>query len=153
MATLADFHRAVQNTLTSKRLGTPVFVCYLYHRPIRDQAAHARLAKTTAVVRDWMGVPLERILAQSAARHITLLLEFRGGPTAVVTWVGTQGRGDGVDLTVVGNHGALYHDAGDGYLWDEPLSTDDAAPDKELLAWIDRAVKSGQPEDAKGGAR
>src|SRR5687767_6594631 len=109
MTTLPDFHRAVQTTLASKRLGTPVLVRYFYHSPIRDQAALARLAKTTALVRDWRGVPLERIVAQGAARHITLLLEFRGGPTAVVTWIRAAGRGDGVDLTLIANHGAIFH--------------------------------------------
>lgn len=146
MTSLVDLHRAVQSTLASKRLGTPVFVRYLYHSPIREPAAVARLAKSTAVVRDWLGVALERVVAQAAARHITLMLEFRGGATAVVTWVGTTGRGDGVDLTVIGNHGAIYHDAGDAPQWDEALTTDNAAPDKELVAWIERAIKSGRPE-------
>src|SRR6266511_2616684 len=98
MTTLADLHRAVQTTLASKRLGTPVFVRYQYHAPIKGQAVIARLAKAAATVRSWMDQPLERILAQGAAasRHITLLLEFRGGLTAVITWIGTNGRGGGV---------------------------------------------------------
>ena len=155
MATLADFHRAVQSTLASKRLGTPVYVRYLYHSPIRGQAVLARLAKTTATVRDWLGVPLERIVAQgtAASRHVTLLLEFRGGLTAVVTWAGTTGRGDGVDLTLIGNHGAMYHDSGDASQWDDAFAADDAAPDKDLVTWIERAIKSGRPEDAPGGKR
>ncbi len=150
MTSLVDFHRAVQATIASKRIGTPVFVRYLYHSPLREPANLARLAKTTAVVRDWLGHPLERIVAQAAARHITLLLEFRTGLTAVITWVGTNGRGDGVDLTLIGNHGAVYHDTGDAPQWDEALTADDAAPDRDLLAWIERAVKSGRPEDAGG---
>jgi hypothetical protein len=51
MSTLADLHRAVQTTLASKRLGTPVFARYQYHAAIKGQAAIARLAKTTATVR------------------------------------------------------------------------------------------------------
>src|SRR5262245_15238763 len=153
MTTLADFHRAVQATLAAKRLGTPVFARYQYHAPIKGQAVLARLAKTTATVRGWLDQPLERILAQGSAtsRHITLLLEFRTGLTAVVTWVGTSGRGGGVDLTLIGNHGVLYHDAGDAPLWDEAFAGDDAAADKDLVAWIERAIKSGRPEDAMGG--
>ena len=152
MTTLADLHRAVQTTLASKRLGTPVFARYQYHSPIKGQAVVARLAKTTTTVRGWIDQPLERILAQgtSANRHITLLLEFRGGLTAVVTWIGTNGRGGGVDLTLIGNHGVLYHVAGNAPLWDETFAADDAAPDKDLVAWIERAIKSGRPEDAGG---
>ena len=152
MTTLADLHRAVQSTLASKRLGTPVFARYQYHAPIKGQAVLARLTKTATTVRTWLDQPLERIVAQgsSASRYVTLLLEFRGGLTAVVTWIGTNGRGGGVDLTLIGNHGVLYHDAGDAPLWDEAFVGDDAAPDKELLAWIESAVKSGRPEDAGG---
>jgi hypothetical protein len=148
MISLADFHRAVQTTIASKRLGTPVFVRYLYHSPLRGPAILARLARTTAAVREWLGAPLERILAQGNAtsRHITLLLEFRGGLTAVVSWAGTPGRGGGVDLTLLGNHGAMYHDAGDAPLWDEAFTADDAAPDRDLLTWIERAIKSSRPE-------
>ena len=148
MTTLADLHRAVRTTLTSKRLGTPVFVRYLYHAPIKGQAVLARLAKTTAIVRDWLGQPIERVFAQgsAASRHVTLTLEFRGGPTAVVTWIGTTGRGSGVDLTVLGNHGAMNHDAGDANLWDDAFASDDAAPERDLVTLIERAIKSGRPE-------
>jgi hypothetical protein len=152
MTTLADLHRAVQSTLASKRLGTPVFARYQYHAPIKGQAVIARLAKATATVRAWLDQPLERIYAQgsAASRHVTLLLEFRTGLTAVVTWIGTTGRGGGVDLTLMGNHGVLYHDAGDAQLWDEAFAGDDAAADKDLVAWLERALKSSRPEDAGG---
>jgi hypothetical protein len=150
MTTVADLHRAVQTTLASKRVGTPVFARYQFHASLRGQAVIDRLARTAAAVRDWLGASLERVLAQgtSASRHVSLLLEFRGGLTAVVTWIGTAGRGAGVDLTLIGNHGVIYHDAGDGSLWDEAMTADDAAPDRNLAALIERAIKSGRPEDA-----
>lgn len=153
MTTLTDLHRAVTSAIASKRLGTPVFARYHYHAVLRGQEIAARLAKTTATVRDWLGSPIERILAQGSttSRHITLMLECRSGATAILTWIGTTGRSGGVDLTLVGNHGALYHDAGDGPLWDEAFTADDAAPDRDLVAWIERAIKSGRPED--GGRR
>jgi hypothetical protein len=152
MATLADLHRAVHATLVSKRLGTPVFVRYQYHAPIKGQAVVARLAKATATVRGWIDQPLERIFAQGNAtsRHVSLLLEFRGGLTSVITWIGTNGRGGSVDLTLIGNHGVLYHDAGNAPLWDEAFASDDAAADKDLVAWLERALKSNRPEDAGG---
>lgn len=148
MNTLADLHRSVQATLTSKRLGTPVFVRYLYHSPVKGQAVTARLARTVAVVRDWLGQPVERVyaLGSAAGRQISLTVECRGGATALVCWAGTPGRGDGVDLMVLGNHGALYHDAGAADLWDEPLPAGDAAPDQDLVQLIERALRSGQPE-------
>jgi hypothetical protein len=152
MATLTDLHRSVRTALSSGRVGTPVFVRYLLHRAIDGPAVVVRLARTTAVVRDWLGQPLERVYALGGleSRHVTLTLEFRGGPTASLTWIGTAGRGAGVDLSVLGNRGAVYQDAGTSELWDEPAQSDITATDQELVAWIERALASRRPEDAGG---
>ena len=150
MNTLADLHRAVQATLTSKRLGTPVFVRYLYHRPVQGPAVAADLARTVAVVRGWLGGPVRRVYAVGGvdARQVTLTLEFANAATALVTWAGTAGRG--VDLTVVGNHGALYHDVGDADPGDEELAPAADPPVRALVAVIERALRSGRPEAVEG---
>jgi hypothetical protein len=146
--TTTDLHRTVQATLASKRLGSPVFVRYLYHGGAEERAVLTRLARIVALVRTWLGQPLDRILAQgnAAARHIALTCECRGGATGVVTWIGTTARGPGIDLTVLGNHGALYHDLGDANAWDDASFDDQTPVDDALLAWIERAVRSGRPE-------
>ncbi len=150
MTTITDLHGSVRAAIGSGRVGTPVFVRYLFHRAIDGPTVVVRLARLTAVVRDWLDQPLERgyALGSMESRHVTLTLEFRGGATALVSWVGTAGRGAGADLTVLGNHGAIYHDAGMAELWDEPAQTDAAAPDQELVALIERALVSRRPEDA-----
>jgi hypothetical protein len=152
MTTLTDLHRSVWTALSSGRVGTPVFVRYLLHRAIDGPAVVMRLARTMAVVRDWLGQPLERVYALGGleSQHITLMLEFRGGAMASLTWIGTAGRGAGVDLSVLGNRGAIYHDAGTSELWDEPAQIDAAAPDQVLVGWIERALASHRPEDAEG---
>ena len=151
MSTLADLHRAVQATLASKRLGRPVFVRYLLCSQDRAEAALPRLAQLTAVIRDWIGQQIERVHAVGTARggQITLTLEFRAGATALVSWASAPPRGDGIDLTVLGNHGALYHDAGAARLWQEAALGPPGAPDKALLALLERAVQSGRPEAAE----
>lgn len=147
----ADLHRAVQTTLASKRLGTPVFARYLFHSPGKGNEITQRLARIVGLVRDWLGQPLERIYAVGGAdaRHVSLTLEGRGGVTAVVTWVGTTPRGPGIDLTLLGNHGALYHDFGDANLWEEAGWDDKQPPEPALVAWLERALRSGQPEAAR----
>ena len=146
--TAADLHRTVQTTLASKRLGTPVFVRYLLHGAGKAPEVVARLARIVAKVRDWVGQPLDRIYGQGsvAGRHITLTLECRGGATALIAWVGTTPRGPGIDLTVLGNHGALYHDQGDANAWENATFDDQQPADQALVAWIERALKSGRPE-------
>jgi hypothetical protein len=146
--TAADLHRAVATTLAAKRLGTPVFVRYQFHAALDAQAVVQRLAQVTGVVRGWLDQPLERILSlgSAAARHVSLTLECRGGATAVVTWIGTTPGGPGIDLTVLGNHGALYHDFGAAAPWDDFTLDDKAPADGALAAWIDRALRSSRPE-------
>jgi predicted dehydrogenase len=146
MNTSSDIHRAVAATLASKRLGTPVFVRYLFHAQAHAGNVLPRLAHVVEVLREWFGQPLERLYALGSvtARHITLTLEFRGSGTALVSWAGSGGSG--LDLTVLGNHGALYHDVGAGNLW-EPLEAGaEPAVDKDLASLIERALQSGRPE-------
>jgi hypothetical protein len=57
-----------------------------------------------------------------------------------------QPHGDGVDLLVLGNHGALYHDAGHAVLGAEPDPYLSEVPDPALVAVIRRALRSGKPE-------
>jgi hypothetical protein len=153
MPSLADLHRAVQSTLAGKRLGTPVFV--RYHLQSRDKATALprRLAQTVDVVRAWLGRPLERVYALGSPRsgQVSLTLEFRGGPSAVVSWAAGEPRGDGVDLTVIGNHGALYHDAGAANLWDDPAAPAAEPPAPATLAAVERALRSGRPETVEKG--
>ncbi len=149
--TTTDLHRAVENTLASKRLGTPVFVRYLYHDAAGNApAVTARLARTSATIRAWLGQPLERIFAQGniPQRHVSLTLECRGGANALVAWIGAAPRGPGIDITLLGNHGALYHDLGDANAWEDATFNDRIPVDEKLLAWIERALRSGRPESA-----
>jgi hypothetical protein len=155
MTTLADLHRAVQFTLATKRLGRPVFVRYLLCSRDRADAALPRLAQLTAAVRDWLGQSLERVHAAGTPRggQVSLTLEFDGGATALVSWAAAPPRGDGLDLTVLGNRGALYHDAGSARLWEEaPLGPPPAA-DKTLLDLLARALRTGRPEAAATGGQ
>src|SRR5262245_14236437 len=142
---LADLHRAVQTTLSSKRLGTPVFARYLLQTPDKPAAVANRLAQIAAVVRDWLGQPVERIYALGSTKNgqVTLTVEFRDAAAALISW--SSGRG-AVDLTLIGNHGALYHDGGAANLWDDGLTALDDKPDANLLVWIERALRSGRPE-------
>lgn len=148
MRSLEDFHRSVQAVLATKRLGTPVFVRYLLKAPVAAKAAPGFLAWVTQSVASWLGQEPRRIYALGSAksRHITLTVECVGGAAAQITWSGAAARGPGLDLMLVGNHGALYHDVGMANAWSAfPEIPTEPAP-KELVAWIERALRSNQPE-------
>jgi len=152
MNTLADLHHAVQSTLASKRLGTPVFVRYSFHGQETAAAVVQRLARATKTACDWLGQVLDKVYATGSVKggQVSLMLECRGGATAVVTWIRGAGRGHGVDILLLGNNGALYHDFGNEPPWDETLADSKDPADKETLALIDRALASGRPESAGG---
>ena len=143
---LADLHRAVQATIASKRLGRPVFVRYTLQGQDKADSIAARLTQITAAVRQWIGQPLERIYAVGTAEsgQVSLTLQFKDGATALVSYAGS--RLSGVDVMVLGNHGALYHDAGSGNQWAEPTAAALDRPDAALLTVIERALRSGKPE-------
>lgn len=148
---LDDFHRAVESTVASKRLGSPVFVRYLVQAPVAAKGVSGFLGQIAGAVGVWLGQELERIYALGSVkgRHVTLTLDYRGGASAQITWSGTAWRGPGVDLMLVGNRGALYHDFGAANLFDGSLALPAEPAPKTLTAWIDRALRSGQPEAAE----
>ncbi len=154
MSSLADLHRAVHSTLASKRLGKAVFVRYLLQRQDKPEAVLSRLALATAVVRDWLGQPLARVYAIGSieAGQVSLTLQFRDGATALVSYVRGQSRDIGVDLMLLGNHGAIHYD---GETTDPPDEAQQVPerPDPVILAAIQKALRSGQPEPAGMGAQ
>lgn len=155
MTTLADLHRTVQSTIASKRLGRPVFVRYTLQGLEKPDKIVSRLIQATAAVRDWLGQPLDRVYATgiAAGGQVSLTLQFREGGTAQVSFARGKSHGDGVDLLVLGNHGAIYHDAGSANLWDEPAAPPAEPPDAALQVLIERALKSGKPETVGTGGK
>jgi hypothetical protein len=132
MDTVSDLHRAVAATLAEKRIGTPVFVRYT---AVLDTDAVTKLAALAEVVRGWVGQRLDLVYAPGGS---SLVLRFRGGATALIALVRHLPGERTVDLLILGNHGAIYHD---GAYTDESGS----AP-ASVRATIARALSSGRPE-------
>src|SRR5262245_31834333 len=113
MATLSDLHAAVERVIASKRLGTPLFVRYTATGEAPQHAAVGKLAGLADVVRRWLGQGLDQVYALGGADgSLTLALDFQEGATALVCLV-PHLPGGGIDLMLLGNRGAIYHDAAD----------------------------------------
>jgi hypothetical protein len=153
MTDLAELHRAVQDTLAGKRLGRPVFVRYLLQSP-EKAAVVPRLARLAAVVRQWLGQTLDRVYAVGSAEggQVSLTLQFREGGSALVSLALGPGPG-GVDVLLLGNHGALYHDAGHAACGADPPALPATRPDPALAAAIEKTLRSGKPEPVGPEAR
>src|SRR5438874_1337278 len=105
MTTLTDLDRAVQQTVTGGRIGSPVFVRCLVQSPDAPDTALSTLVRAATSIRGWLGQPVVRVYAvgSAAGGQVSLMLEFRDGGTALVSWSHGPPRGDGVDLMVLGS--------------------------------------------------
>jgi predicted dehydrogenase len=129
MAFPADLQRAVQAALAAGRLGTPVFVrCHLQQQ--QAKAAGRRLAQVREVVQGWLGAKPAREyrLGDSSAGHACAMIEYGGGPTALIS-TSAAAADNGVEVLLLGNRGALYHEDLRGEPWTEP-----ARPEKSRRA-------------------
>src|SRR5689334_13759236 len=144
MPPLADLHRAVQGALAGQRLGKPVFVRYLLVGSEKPEAVVPRLAQLAAVVRGWLGQTLDRVYAvgSPADGQVSLTLQFRDGGSALVSFARGRPSGPGADVLVLGNHGALFHDAAGDNPWDEAEDLPDR-PEPALVAAVERSMRSG----------
>lgn len=136
---LADLHRAVAGVIAAKRLGQPVFVRCTLQTP---EASLDRLAELAEIVRQWVGQAVARVHAVGslASGQVCLSLQFDQGATALVSLAKGPGRGDGVDLLVVGNHGAVMYDSGTAPQWDGPAQPSGLNADAKLRAAIEKAL-------------
>jgi hypothetical protein len=145
MASLADLHRAVQKTLASGRLGQPVFLRYLVRGSEGGEAIRERMAQCIALAREWLHQSLVSVYAVGSPEscQVSLTLEFDGGATALLGYASTPPQDAGVDLLLLGNHGALYHEAAASVHAEEAQRSD---ADADIQAVLQRALHSGRPE-------
>lgn len=151
-ADLDALEQNVQSVLARKRLGQPVFVRYTLCEPRKEEERLTYLARMTDAACRWLAQPLERVFAVGtlASGTINLTLQFRQGATALISLAASPCLGDSVDLMVLGNHGALYHDAGQGPQWNGGTRYRSTQTDAKLTGLIERALRSGQPEQVEG---
>jgi predicted dehydrogenase len=153
MTAFTDLDRAVQQALASGRLGPAVFVRCLVQSPDAPGSALPTLVRAATTIRGWLGQPVVRVYALGSpdGSQVSLTLEFRDGGTALVSWSHGPPRGDGVDLTVLGSRGALYHDAGAAEAWDA-VAGSTPGTDPGLRSAIEQSLRSGKPEPVEGAS-
>lgn len=141
---LSDLHRAVTGVLQSKQIGVPVFVRYTLQLAWKDKSLVPPLAQLAGVVRGWIDQDLNKVFATEIGGELmTTLLEFAGGATALVSVVRRDRPPGAVDLMLLGNGGAIYHETG-------PIHADlsEGKADAKLVRAIERSVQSKKPEEA-----
>ena len=149
-ASLDDLDRAVRVVLSARRIGQPVFVRFTLHGPARSTTIIPRLARMVQLTAGWVGQSLARLHANGSLKggQVCLTVQFAGGASALLSVARGPARGDGVDLMVLGNRGAVYQ-ADAGLPWDGGADLGKGRADPKLVRLIERALRSGKPEGAE----
>lgn len=139
---------SIQGVLDRKRIGRPVFVRYTLLGSLKQEEMLVPLSRMLDAARCWLGQPIAKLFAVGSLEggQISLTVQTPDGATALLTVGRSRVMGDGVDLMVVGDHGAIYHDAGQGSLGCSGARYRQPAGEPKLLRLIERALASGRPE-------
>ncbi len=153
MVSVAQIDRAIRSVLASQRVGQPVFVRCLIQGSATGYEVEKTLARVTGLMSAWLNQQLQRIYALGASQGegANLALQFRDGATALVSYLHEPGRGDDLNLMILGNHGAIYHEGCSALMGDEvnPFFSGQEHPAVEVTPILDavqRSLRSGQPE-------
>ncbi len=106
-------YETVKEILDTGRVGIPVFLRCSAQIEAGEDYVEDVLMRILAMTCSWMeAVPL-RLYAQNGnkSKQLTVTAHYVGGQTAIVSVNATEDREDSLDLMLLGNKGALYHDS------------------------------------------
>lgn len=111
---LLSLFQSVKAALDAGQVGVPVFVrCVAYTAASRDELT-AALHQAAAVAGSWLNAEPRRVyvLGGEEAGQLTATLQYTGGQSALVSVNPVPPDGAArVDLMLLGNTGALYHES------------------------------------------
>jgi hypothetical protein len=147
-ADLDALEQSVQAVIDRKRIGRPVFVRYTQLGAVEKGELVARLSRMLDAARRWLGQPLATVYALGSREggQVTLAVQTPEGATALVSLGRARAIGDGIDLMVIGDHGSIYHDGGQGLLGCGEARYRQVSGEPVLVRLIERALSSGRPE-------
>ncbi len=139
-------YETVKEILKSGRVGTPVFLRCSAQIESGDDYVEDVLVRILAMSCSWMeAVPL-RVYAQNGkkSKQLTVTVHYVGGQTGIVSVNAAPDVEDSLYLMLLGNKGALYHDAGS-----LPPGFDITSESLPVPEWLTEAVmksyETGKP--------
>jgi len=133
-------YQAVKEILDAGRVGVPVFARCAIQIASDGKCAKNVVSGTLGMVCAWMeAVPLQ-VYAQNGGRseQITVTVHYTGGQTAIVSVNTAFEVKNSIDLMLLGNKGALYHDTEVSAVSVEP-------PAEWLAVAVDESLRTGKP--------
>ena len=139
-------YETVKEILDTGRVGVPVFLRCSAQIESGGKYMEDVLVRILAMTCSWMeAVPL-RVYAQSGSRsrQLTVTVHYVGGQTGIVSVNAAPGVRDSVDLMLLGNKGAIYHDAESlppGF----DITTEPLPVPEWLVDAVDKSLLTGKP--------
>jgi hypothetical protein len=140
-----SLYRTVDEIIDTGRLGVPVFVrCIVQVAPGSEYVGNI-LARVLTMASSWLRSSPVEVYAQShdRMRQITVTIKYTDGQTSIVS-VSASGLANRVDLMLLGNKGALYHD-GDALSPGFDINAEPIPVPDWLLDALERSLHDGEP--------
>ena len=144
---MESLQKSVQSVINEGRIGSPVFVRCLLQSPLKDGDTVGASAALAKIANAWMPSSPEQIYVQQSqdGTQSTTMIKYAGGQTALlsVNRVAAN-QEESIDLALVGNRGAIYHETPRGQyrLMRSSIQLDDEGKLSDLIS---RAIASGEP--------
>lgn len=108
-------YQTIKEIIDTGRVGTPVFVRFIAQIIPSDEHIIDTLGKLLTITSSWLASIPIRVYVQHRenSAQITASVEYEGGQTAIVSLGVASGISSKIDLMMLGNKGALYHDGRD----------------------------------------
>ena len=124
-----------------------MFVRCLLQSPLKDENTVRACAALANVANAWMPSSPEQIYAQQSqdGTQATTMIKYAGGQTALLSANRVEAnQEESVDLALVGNRGAIYHETPRGQyrLMRASIQLDDEGNLSDLIG---QAIVSGEP--------
>jgi hypothetical protein len=139
-------YQTIKEIIDAGRVGTPVFVRFIIQTIPIDEHIIDILTRTIVMTGSWFTSIPTRIYVQHKENtaQVTASVEYTGGQTATISVNISNTFTSRVDLMLLGNKGALYHD---GEVM--PSGFDFGAEPLDIPEWlvdvIERSLFAGKP--------
>ncbi|MGQ9610757.1 MAG: hypothetical protein ACUVWN_15785 [bacterium] len=140
-------YQTIKEMINTGKIGVPVFVRCIVQIVPKNEYLIDTLAKILMITCNWMEALPIKVYVQSRENkmQITASAQYTGGQNAIISVNTAPNVSPRIDLMMLGNKGALYHDGTSippGFDFDFDLIT---IPEWLINALI-RSINSGKPE-------
>ena len=144
---MQSLQKSVQSVIDKGRIGSPVFLRCLIQIPVQEDEITKATAALVELANTWMPSSPEQLYVQESADAVqsTALIQYSGGETATISVNRIPPDGEtSVDLVLLGNKGAIYHETPTGQHRFMKANID-LSGGADLVDAIGEAARTGEP--------